>query len=152
MQFKTKRYHNLQCPICLSSVEYSNKEYMCSGDRLKVWQKEFKEFENITDKNSKNEFLSKFSNKELFIELYNKKDNLSCGFTYNNVLFSSDSEDTKPDPMVVGKIEKSLNRCLTLEELEEGFTFYKVGNNFSTEEFEGSYEYEIPRIKYPEDV
>lgn len=152
MQLKTKRYHNLQCPLCLSTITVINNEYCCTGDRLKIWENEFKEFETLSKPIEKDEYLDKFSNKDLFIELYNKKDDLNCGFTFSSVIFSNKYEELIPDPIIVGKIEKSLGRRLNDNELEENYTFYRISNKYSTEEFEDSYEYKIPRIKYPDDL
>lgn len=114
------------CPHCLSRLIDDDGIMVCNGDKLKVWEKDFKRYEAMNAVEKK-EYLIAFSDSERFLDLYNKwafvddegnRPYFGCGYT--NQIFSSVPETRimLPDPMQVGRLEKQLKRNLTEEELQ----------------------------------
>jgi len=131
-------------------------KYKCTRDRLNLWKKEFERFDKMNN-TDKEKYLDKIENKEKFYDLYNKGDNLDCGYSSNIVDVTPTYSVEIPDPMQVDMIEKKLGRKLTEIELEEGFIFYKRGIGKYTKISTKSkltrdwIPFKINRIKFPDD-
>lgn len=153
MSFKHiyKRQVNHLCPNCMSKLKLVDGDYECTGDRLQIWQEEFKKFDMMNLKEKKG-YLDDISDQDRFFKMYQSKDNLSCGYsTYRTPILPSYTENIA-DPLVVGRIERSLGRLLTEKELEEDFKFYRNENNFRLKPTYGYEEFKIPRILFPDEA
>jgi len=113
------------CPHCMSKLLDNNGVMECTGSRLTVWVEDFKRYEKMKS-NEKQKFLISFSDSERFTELFSRwshvdstgnRPNFTCGYT--SQIFSSlpDNRVLMPDPMQVKRLETSLNRKLTEEEI-----------------------------------
>lgn len=142
------------CSDCLSLLKI-NKEgkWECTGDRLETWKEEFKKYKNLSIDN-KNKYLQTLTNKSKFLELYNSwiGGKLECNF--NSRIYSNNHSYSQeiPDPMFVGKIERSLGRELTDEEKYGEIPIYKVGSSYTDSFEEGASLIEIPIILFPEEL
>lgn len=145
-----KRMINHLCPNCLSTLKIDKIGYVCTGDRIKLWQKELLTFHKM-DEVEKKEYLKNISDIDKFNEFYEQKDNLSCELSDMLLNYNPSNSFCIPDPMIVGKIEISLARKLTDLELEENFIFYRNGKSFLLTPTIGYSKFVIPRIKFPED-
>lgn len=146
-----KRKVNHLCPNCMSKMNLENGEYICSNDRLDTWKKEIDQFVTM-DLGEKRKYLETIVDQDRFMEMYKKRDNLVCDYSTISMPITPNYNVEIPDPMVVGKIERSLRRPLTEEELSEGYTFYRDKNKFRTKPTIGYKEFKIPFINFPEDV
>lgn len=76
---KPRKFNNANsfcgvCPACLSPLITNSKGYqICSGERLKIWEKEFKKYKMFS-KSEKEKFLKLFDDSEKFLEMFNKWD------------------------------------------------------------------------------
>ena len=153
---KHARSLNHTCPCCMSIVKINNMGQLeCTGNNLILWRKDFEVYSkmNATDKEA---YLNSLNNKEKFLEWYQRKDDLHCGWSNNYSKIDQTYSTMIPDPIAVGKIERSLKRPLTEEELEEGYVFYRTLENnnyiYSTENLENWNKYIIPRVSFPDEV
>lgn len=149
--FNCFRNGSFTCPTCLSTLRI-NKEgiYECTGDKLLIWKSKFKTYEMMSQ-NQKDNYLESLENKERFLELYEKRNNLTCEFSGTSSEIFQPLQNNIPDPIAIKKIEKSLGRELTEQELEEEFIFYTDGEQFKVEEGIELEAFKIPRIKFPEE-
>ena len=157
---KHVRSNDHMCPNCFSKLivdEVGN--LTCSGDKLKLWKEKIEDYDKMNIE-EKQQFLTTIDNKGKFIEWYNLKEDLQCNWNNKVVTEVPTYNVTIPDPMIVGKIEKSLGRPLTEEELEEGFVFwrrlitentYEYSNHFYRIDMDDFEEYHIPRRNFPDD-
>lgn len=146
---RRKRQLDHLCPECLSTLELSVDGYKCTGNRLRLWVKEFEKYDLLTE-GEKKMYIANLADKEKFVELYNSK-TLECEYSPQMIEIIPEQSILIPDPMVVGKIELNFGRRLTDTELEEGFLFYRKGKNFSHEHLEGYNRFRIPRVLFPDD-
>lgn len=113
------------CPNCLSRIVDENGIMMCTGNRLKMWETEFKRYDKMVT-TEKKEFLISFSDSEKFIDFHKKwalvdengnRPNFCCGYT--NQIFSPipDNRIVMSDPLQVKNVERQLKRSLTVEEI-----------------------------------
>lgn len=113
------------CPYCLSKLLNEDGRMVCTGNKLKIWEKQFIEYAKMPIE-ERNEFMTNFAESEKFEELYNKwshvdrngdRPNFTCGYT--DKVFSSlpDNRILIPDPLQVRRCERALKRPLTEEEL-----------------------------------
>lgn len=75
-----------------------------------------------------------------------------CYFTSRNVNAMNQVSTTIPDPMVVKRLERSLKRKLTEEELAGENKLWVVGSDYFNKEVKGSVEVTIPMIQFPDDL
>jgi len=130
------RYNSSLCAYCFSTLNTNqNGELSCSGDRLVEWQAEFDKFSTLSDEQQK-EYLSKLDDPSRFINL---KD---CGFDTKLSPVLPNNSIRMPDPIAVVRLERSLRRKLTEEELCEGHVFYEFDIK----------NYQLPFINFPEDL
>ncbi len=133
---RNARTNNLSCPNCLSKLKTNAYGLLqCTGDKLKVWEKEFEKFSKLNNE-KKVEYLKNVSASGNFEELYDRwvyalqsdpPEEFECGFT--NILFppNGNVKVRIPDPIFCKKIEMKLGRPLTLEEIlgEQPLYFYQ---------------------------
>lgn len=124
------------CPNCMSIMKINESGvWYCTGDRLKVWEKEFEQFFKFTPE-KKAEYLSSLSNDSRFLELYDRweyaykndvPEEFVCDYTNNIFLPIGSNQVRIPDPIFVRNIEDKLGRKLTEEELigEEKLYYHK---------------------------
>lgn len=152
-----KRIYKI-CPNCMSTLTFNEVGTIeCSGDRLELWNSEFLNFNQLSE-DKKGEYLVKFSNPDMFIDLYDKwsyiengkRIRFECG--YSNKLFNPISRfrTTLPDPILVNKIEKSIGRLLTEEEKYGEKEIWKEGNSYFTNYKSGRKKVKIPQIVFPD--
>ena len=140
-----KRFNNYLCPLCMSDLKVVNNKYECTGEQLQLWKQEVDNFLTFNEEQKK-EYLEGIEDTDTFLS-WAEKDTIECEFS--TVLDSySDKYSMIPDPMIVGRIERSIGRELVEHELEPEFIFFRNGNKFSIEEFEDSYEYSVPRYDF----
>jgi hypothetical protein len=105
--------------------------------------------------NQKENYLKTLDNKDKFLEWFQQKE-LQCGWTSQLQTQNNTYSVKIPDPIAVGRIEKSLGRSLEDEDLEEGKLYYLrlIGDRYeySEEQHEGWNPYIIPRVSFPDDV
>lgn len=123
-----KRQINHQCPICLSTLLLIDNDYVCSGDQLVYWKKEFKRFAQM-NKKEQQDYIEDLSDKDKFFDMYSQGDDLNCEFSTKIINILPSSSEKIADPIIVSRLEKSLRRPLTDEELEN-----------------------VPKINFPDDV
>ena len=168
-KFKTKekrtnfngRRNITNCPNCLSSVLVDGLGiWSCSGDRIKIWEKDFAIYYKL-DNSKKVKYLTNLTSDSQFLELYDrwvyatensKPEEFTCGYT-NKIFFPVGSTKTTMfDPVYTKLIENKLNRKLTEPELlgEEELWIYqnKVIKKFK----KGAKKVRIPIIYFPGDV
>lgn len=153
------RRTNPICTNCLSSLVVSGEgKYECSGDRLKIWEKEFLAYTKMSDK-EKIRYLMAFSHPDLFEELFEKwsykegdghRPNFECG--YSNKIYSliNPLRVMMPDPILVKKIEKSLGRKLTEEELYGEKDIFREGKTYFEDYKKGRIRAKITLIYFPD--
>lgn len=146
-----KRQINHLCPNCMSTLTVENGDYVCTGDRLEIWQKVFEEFDKMQLK-EKRDYLSSISDQDKFFDLYKQKSKLTCDFSTYRASLVPNYNETILDPLVVKRVQKSLGRPLTDEEKSGDTKLYRRGNDYKTRLFLGYEEFEIPRINFPEDL
>ena len=114
-----------KCPNCLSKLISKDGNLVCTGDRLKVWETDFKRYGDMNS-SERREFLISFSDSERFVELHKKwafvdeegnRPNYDCGYTSKIFNPVPDNRIMLPDPLQVKKYERLLKRPLTEEEL-----------------------------------
>lgn len=146
---------NHTCPNCLSTIIINNLgQWECTGNNLQLWSKEFERY-NTMSAAEKEKHLETIDNKEKFLEWYNQ-DSLHCGWNSQLQKIENTYSVRIPDPIAVSRIEKSLGRNLSEEELEEGKVLYRKlisdKYTYSTVYCEGWNLYVIPRISFPDEI
>lgn len=148
---------NTTCPNCQSLLKLNEHgQFECSGNKLRVWEKEFVAYYRATDI-EKEEILSKFSNTSIFGELYdrwkynreNEEEMFDCGYTNEIFPLLSESKETIPDPLVVKRIEAKLGRELTLDELLGEVELFSYKGSIFTEWRPKARTVKIPWIVLP---
>lgn len=136
-----RHFHNL-CPNCFSKLEADKASNVkCTGDKLASWQSEITKYLKLSSQDAQL-YLQNLSNPTGFLNLIDVNSGLAvCGFDSRITPVISSSQQRIPDPMVVNKLERKLNRLLTELEQEEGFEFV-VDNKV----------YTIPFINFPDDL
>lgn len=157
-QSKKKRVHNT-CPYCLSKLVKNEVGSLdCSGDKLRIWETEFLKFVKLTE-DDKIVFLRKLTNDSMFLELFerwerSKKNNSPKDFscTYSNKLFNPITKirTSMADPIMVAKIERSLGRKLTEEEINGEVEIWREGNSFFSDYKKGRVKVRIPKLIFPD--
>ena len=152
---KNVRSLNHTCPNCLSTIIINDLgQWQCTGDKLKIWTQEFSKYKKMTDR-QKEQYLLTLDNKDKFLEWFQQKE-LQCGWTSAVQKQENTYSIRIPDPMAVGRLERSLGRTLEGEDLEEGKLYYRklYGGKFcySEQQHEGWHPYLIPRVSFPDDV
>lgn len=125
---KNKRQIYHQCPNCMSELKVEEGEYVCTGDQLTYWKKEIERFKKM-ELSEQRTYLSNIADESRFNEMLKQGSDLTCGFNTRIVNIMPTYSEQIPDPMVVDKMERSLGRRLTDEELEN-----------------------VPKINFPDDV
>lgn len=153
------RRGNPICTNCLSTLLVGEEgKYECSGDRLKIWEREFLNYLKMNDK-EKIRYLMAFSHPDLFEELFdrwNYKDNdghrpnFECG--YSNKIYSlvNPLRVMMPDPILCKKIEKSLGRALTEEEKYGEKDIFRAGNSYFEDFKKGRVRVKITLVFFPD--
>lgn len=169
MKIKTKkprinnhyRVPDNTCPQCLSTLKLDDKgHWSCSGDKLKIWEKDFEAYSKLSEI-QQNEFLLKFDDVDLFLELFEKwnytdnrgnRTNFCC--SYSNSVFNLVLTQTLtiPDPLQIYHIEKSLKRPLTEEEKRGEKAIWSCGGQFYSSYKKGRKRIIINTVNIPEDV
>ena len=107
------------CPNCFSTLLTDERgAIQCSGDRIKSWQDEFDKFKALSDK-GKEEYLARLDNPERFLELAGTLGSQDCGFSTKISHVAPNYSVRIPDPMAVNKLERTLQRKLSEEELRQ---------------------------------
>lgn len=149
------RSNDRTCPNCLSSLKVSREGiWFCSGNRLQFWEKECILYSSLKS-DEKEKFLEKFSDPNKFKEMhmdYELEKKLSCGYSSRIFYPISSSSVEIPDPIVVGRIEKSLKRALTEEELQGNKKIWMLNGEYISYYKEDAIEVEIPTVSFPEEV
>lgn len=133
---RNDRSNSLSCPNCLSKLTTNSYGVLeCTGNRLKIWEKEFARFYKLNPE-EKVEFLKNVSSNGTFQELYDrwvyasendKPSEFECGYT-NTVFPPNGNVKVRiPDPIFCKRLEKKLGRKLTEEEImgESPLYFYR---------------------------
>ena len=140
---KRGNYRNVShlCPNCFSTLSQSQQgEMICTGDRLDKWREEYQRVSQLPSLQMK-EFLDQLEDVSRFLELGSSKFGESCGVSSKLNYVAAINSIRIPDPIAVTKLERTLKRSLTEEELNEEFVFQLDGNS-----------YQLPFIQFPEDV
>lgn len=157
---RNDRTNSLSCPNCLSKLVTNSYGILeCTGDRLKIWQKEFEKYHKLTPE-QKVEFLKNVSANGNFQELYDRwvyaqqqetPEDLDCGFT--NTLFppNGNVKVRIPDPIFVKRLEQKLGRKLTEEEIFGESPLYFYAGRVLTEWRKRAKEIRIPFIILPDE-
>ena len=157
---RNDRTNSLSCPNCLSKLVTNSIGLLeCTGDRLKLWEKEFERYYKLDDA-KKVEFLKNVSANGNFQELYDRwvyarenelPNEFDCG--YSNVLFppSGTIKVRIPDPIFCKRIEQKLGRKLTEEEIFGESPLYQYGGKILTEWRKRAKEIRIPFIILPDE-
>jgi len=157
---RNDRSNSLSCPNCLSKLKTNSYGVLeCSGDRLKIWEKEFARFYKLTPE-EKVEFLKTVSSNGTFQELYDrwvyasetgKPDEFECGYT-NTVFPPNGNVKVRiPDPIVCKRLEQKLGRKLTEEEIFGESPLYFYRGMVITEWRKRAKEIRIPFIVLPDE-
>lgn len=157
---RNDRSNSLTCPNCLSKLITNSIGLLeCTGDRMKIWEKEFERYYKLDDE-KKVEFLKNVSANGNFQELYDRwvyarenelPNEFDCG--YSNVLFppSGNVKVRIPDPIFCKRIEQKLGRKLTEEELYGESPLYQYGGRILTEWRKRAKEIRIPFVILPDE-
>lgn len=157
---RNDRTNSLSCPNCLSKLVTNSLGLLeCTGDRLKIWEKEFERYYKL-DAEKKIEFLKNVSANGNFQELYDRwvyareneaPEEFDCG--YSNVLFppSGNVKVRIPDPIFVKRLEVKLGRKLTEEEIFGESPLYFYAGRVLTEWRKRAKEIRIPFIILPDE-
>lgn len=157
---RNDRSNSLTCPNCLSKLITNSIGVLeCTGDRLKLWEKEFTKFFKLTPE-QKTEYLKNVSANGNFQELYdrwvyaqeqNTPEEFGCGYT--NTLFPpmGTVKVRIPDPIFVKRIEQKLGRKLTEEELIGESPLYAYAGRVLTEWRKRAKEIRIPYVILPDE-
>jgi hypothetical protein len=157
----TNNYRNLinTCPYCLSKLVTNEFNILeCSGDKIKIWEKTFIDYEKMNDKDRK-EFIKKFSDISMFNELYERwsykdekgmRQGLSCIFTSRLFNPISRIRSTLYDPILVGAIERSLGRSLSDKELSGEVEIWKEKNSYFSDYKKGRKLVRVPELIFPD--
>lgn len=129
------------CPNCFSTLSQDSAgAIICSGDRMKAWHEQFAKF-NAMSEDEQTQYLSKLDDPDRFIELATSLNGHDCGFSTKISHVAPNQSIRIPDPMAVGRLERTLQRRLTEDELVEEHVFELEGKS-----------YRLPFINFPEDV
>lgn len=148
------RSTDTSCPYCLSRLIVEKGKLKCSSERLTMWISEFKLFSNLSEKVQFDYLKKNVADPDKFLELFRKWENGELECIYNNKFYSpvSHLREEISDPMVVGRIENSLNRSLTDEEKAGELPIWTDGKNYFDRHEKGRTLFRIPRITFPDDV
>ena len=113
---------------------------ICTGDRLADWQKQYQQFKLLSP-DKQTEFLSQLDNSERFLELASLTPGESCGNSSKISHVAPNYSVRIPDPLAVARLERTLQRLLTEDELDEDHVFQVNGQP-----------YQLPFVNFPEDV
>ena len=156
---KSNRSPSNTCPYCLSKLitnEFNILE--CSGDKIKVWEKTFIDYEKMNDIQKK-EFIKNFDDVSMFNELYERwsykdergmRQGLTCIFTNKLHNPVSRIRTTLYDPILVKTIEKSLGRKLTDRELSGEEELWREKNSYFTDYKKNRRKIHIPELIFPD--
>lgn len=129
------------CPNCFSTLgQDQNGAIICSGDRMKAWHEEFKKFNGLSEEEQA-DYLSKLDDPDRFLELASSLSGNDCGFSTKISHVAPNQSIRIPDPLAVMRLERTLQRKLSEDELDEEHVF----------EVEGK-PYRLPFVNFPEDV
>lgn len=129
------------CPNCFSTLSQNAQGAMiCTGDSLTKWQEQYQQFK-LLPKEQQDEFLTALDNPERFLELASLTPGQSCGVTSKISHVAPNNSQRIPDPMAVARLERTLQRILAEDELDEEHVFQVNGQP-----------YQLPFINFPEDV
>lgn len=105
------------CPGCLSSLRFnSDGSYDCTGDRFDYWRSEFKKYDEMNQQ-QKLKYAEEFQDFDKFVDLYSRKEDLTCEHSGKIWKLGFAQKCEIPDPIQVKWLERQLNRKLTEEEL-----------------------------------
>lgn len=156
------RNTNYSCPNCLSTIHVNHYgQWQCTGDKLNLLRKDFEAYEKMNTQ-QKQEYLDTVDNKDKFLALFSERDNLRCSWSNQEPKIQQTYSTQIPDPIAVGKIERSIGRNLTEEELEEGFKFYRKLSDrtpgqvyeyrLTAQESTDWREFILPRVTFPDET
>lgn len=157
---RNDRSNNLSCPNCLSKLITNTYGVLeCTGDRLKLWEKEFVKYFKLTPE-EKLEYLKGVSSDGNFQDLYdrwvyaqeqNTPEEFGCGYT--NTLFPpmGTVKVRIPDPIFTKRLEDKLGRKLTEEELIGESPLYFYQGRVLTEWRKRAKEIRIPYVILPDE-
>lgn len=141
------------CPYCLSRLVVEKGKLKCSAERLTMWTSEFKLFSNLSEQTQFN-YLKNVTDPDKFLELFRKWENNDLDCIYNNKFYNpiGHLREEISDPMVVGRVEDSLDRSLTDEEKAGESPIWTDGKNYFDRYEKGMILFRIPKITFPDDV
>lgn len=155
------RHTEFLCPECYSTLEY-HKDFSkyCSGDRLKLWEKLFRKYENATE-TKRMDILAGIEDTAKFKEWFEKwsyknskgkRSKFVC--EYSNRLFDlhRDNNTLVPDPIMLSRIERDLGKSLDINKLDEDTVFYHDGAKYSEKPTDKSTVVKLEWVRYPDDV
>ncbi len=158
-EMRNARSNTSSCPNCLSTLKTNDSGFLyCTGNKLIIWEKDFAKYHAMKDI-EKAKYLSKISNTSKFEELYdywryafenNDPAQFDCGYTNNVSLPIGSSKSRIPDPIVCKRLETSLGRKLTEEELYGESPLYSYRGKILTEYKKRAKEVKIPWILLPD--
>lgn len=148
----------LTCPDCMSVLTYDEDyQKICTGNMLQLWEDKFKEYETLTI-NDKLAFLIAKVDKVRFVYLYKKwknavaaKEAYVCDYSSTIVDPSPDRDTLVPDPIMLKRLERDLQRPLTQLEIDQEQSFYFNGTKYSEIPTDNSRAVKIKWIKFPYD-
>lgn len=158
-EFKLVKKEPTTCPYCLSLLKSNEVKVLeCTGDKLRIWEVEFLKF-NKLNQEQRNKYLIGISNRDMFIDLYEKwsvidekgqRPNFTCG--YSNRIFNPISRYrlSIPDPLLIKAIERSLGRELTEEEKFNEKELWQYQGRYSDRYKKGANKVRIPQVVFPE--
>lgn len=149
------------CPSCLSVLKINAQGlWECTGDRLQLWDLEFARFDQLDDQ-AKALYIKNVSIDSRFLELYdkwvyakkeNKPEEFNCGYTNKIILPIGSGKTRIPDPIVTKRLETSLKRKLTEEEMYGEVDLWIKNRQVSLDYKRGARRVKIPIITLPDDV
>lgn len=129
------------CPNCFSTLgQDAAGAIICSGDRMKAWHEQFAKF-NAMDDDAKAEYLGKLDDPDRFVELATSLNGHDCGFSTKISHVAPNHSVRIPDPLAVMRLERTLQRRLSEDELDEEHVFQVEGKP-----------YRLPFVNFPDDV
>jgi len=156
---KTPKRTKTTCPNWMSTLNLDKtKMWVCSGDRLQIWQKEFFRYYKFDEK-SKKRYLMNLSDSGKFLELfdrwvYSRRNNetFDCGYS-NKIYPPLNSAVTKiPDPIFCLRIERKLGRPLTEEEIFGEDDLWIYNGQVLTKYRKNAKKIKIPFVLFPEEA
>lgn len=148
------------CPCCSSRLVVNEVGVTeCSGDRLKEWELSFLQYNKLSDED-KRKYIILQANSEQFVDLYEKwniidektgfRATFECGYSNKLANPISRFRTSLPDPVLVKRIERSLQRELTIEEKHgESAIWFREGA-YSDKYKKGAKRVRVPQIIFPD--